>query len=121
MKKWKEYRLPITGTILNWETFSGDPYDPVRIVGLNEFSRNYMDWSDIDATERNVEVKIKRYNIDEGFALIDVFAIEDFHNQFSRWLEGKSYETICNLFNKPHLKITENNKRPEQKYLEVWL
>lgn len=105
----KTYYLPMVGTIINWETFSGDPNDPVRPLGAREFMRSLEE--DSPLLEGGVQVKAKYYNVDEGIVEVDIIANELFHAAFEEWLEEKTPQDICAMYEKEQLIIQNPKER----------
>ncbi len=69
------YAVPITGTVLNWETFSGDPNDPVRPV--------------IPEVVGPILSRLKEINVDEGSAIVEIETTAAIHLQIQDALRGK--------------------------------
>lgn len=110
----KTYLLPMVGTVLNWETFSGSAKDPIRSLGVWEFLRDNEHLQEVMRVTR-----VKRYNIDEGLVDVEVIAGEQFHVEFTEWLEGKSPQDICKIYGKEQLIFPLDGIRPDEQLLKV--
>lgn len=124
----KRYMLPITGQVIDWETFSGDPSNPVKVVGPFQFLREQVlidspvidpetgqplgpTWPDVvPEAERSLRVTLRFIDVDKGEAEVAITAPQFFHDAFGRWLEGKSAVEI--LSGLAHLKRPANAPRP---------
>lgn len=93
------YHLPMVGTVINWETFSGDPNDPVRPLGVREFMETLGEDSPLMAGD-GMQAKPIYYDISNGTVEVEIVASPEFHDAFSAWLKDKNPANICQLYGK---------------------
>jgi hypothetical protein len=105
-KTTQTYTVPLTGRMLNWETLSGDPDDPVDVIGPNEFaSKASFDWTQIvDKEDHGVTTRLRSLDVDAGTAEVTVEAHPMFHSHLTANLVGKTPEAIAAELGKGHLK-----------------
>lgn len=76
----KTYELPIAGTVLSNQPLTGDSSDPIRPIPLSELPT----FENLEEGEGGHAVESLEYDIDRGFALVEIDASDAFHT----WLAG---------------------------------
>ena len=108
------YFLPLVGTVANLKTFSGDPNDPIRPLGIREFAQNNE-----QLKEMMQAMRVQNYNIDKGTVEVEVEAEEQFHLEFAKWLEGKKPQDICAIYGKEQLVFPLEGVKPDEQLLKI--
>lgn len=98
----KNYTVPMIGTIVNWETFSGDPNDPVRPCMLDTFSKN---------RKTSVRVSLVSVDFDNGEMDVRVEAEKPVHIALENFLKNSPEDII--LGGRSRLIIPEGETRPK--------
>lgn len=99
----KHYRVPMVGSVRDWITFSGDPDDPVRPVGIMEQR---------DALDGDVRLQVVSLDVEQGTALVSVEADTAFHAKLDAHLIGKTPQQVAAAHGYTLLK-RGRNPRPE--------
>lgn len=110
----QSYTLPMIGSVLDWESFSGDPNDPIRPLGIREFAQNNE-----QLKEMMQAMRVQNYNIDKGTVEVEVEAEEQFHLEFAEWLEGKKPQDICAIYGKEQLVFPLGDIKPDEQLLKI--
>jgi len=104
--------LPITGSVLNWETFSGDPNDPVRCIGPLELASSFVWPVGIPEEERGIEFRLLSIDVEVGTARVSITANPIFHAALGGRLTGRTIAQISSEFGLTHLTRPANAKKP---------
>jgi len=88
------YTLPLTGTMLNWRTLSGDTNDPVRPVGVKEFESSF-NWTTVPASDEGMRQHLVGFDTENDSCEVEVEAHPLFHTALANHLRGKSLNTIA--------------------------
>lgn len=106
------YTLPMTGAVINWKTFSGDPANPIRPINLTNVIKNN---TELNEEDKYVNIKPKKYDVDNGEVEVLISATKNFHDYLSNWLKGKSMQDICNELGEKHLIFDgSTSERPDE-------
>lgn len=98
------YTLPLVGEMLDWETLSGNPDDPLRVVAPTRFHRHWLrpgvtgalgPPGGVPANEGSVRVTLRALHLEDETAEVQVTAHERFHADFRAWLESASEADKC--------------------------
>lgn len=79
----QQYLLPITGTITDWQAFSGDPEDPVKPFGFNYFLQNVYAG---EIQGNLLGSRIIEYKPQDCEAIVEITAKKEIHDSFFSWL-----------------------------------
>lgn len=99
----RRYTLPLTGTMHDWATLSGDSDDPVRAVGVTELARGFAWPAGIAEHERQVTTTLVSVDMDAGAALVEVEAHPAFHAALTAALAGKPPSEVAAAHGRLHL------------------
>ncbi len=100
------YRFPITGTVLARETLRGDDKDPLCIIPLRDlpdFPTYYDEQRKVDSPEP-LRYECLDYNIDEGWAEVELEASEQLHQWLLRLLNENTRDALYAMVGASRLK-----------------
>jgi len=99
----RNYILPITGTVTDWHYFSGDPADPVEIVGFEYFVGQIFNYDVVSTEKEQTTHRVVEFLPKQGLAEIQVTATKTFHEELTVWIDGfENPADLCSHISKPH-------------------
>ncbi len=99
----KQYTLPIIGTMLDWDTISGDPTDAIRPVRVHSFMSSHFGLNSEDNYNWPPSVPvgegwIKTSTVEiksDMTAIVEIDAPVEFHGPFTAWLQTRDHDQVA--------------------------
>lgn len=100
------YLLPLVGTMLDWETLSGDPTDPVRPLGPHEVEAT------LPTSAQGIRVQLRSVDPEAGTCEVDIEASTEFHDALAVFLKNKVSEEAAQVFGRTLCRKPQRSPEP---------